>query len=77
MNYIENFKIGDKIYKKKGGTVDESIIYEITEIWEEDGNWDDGYKKLLYVQMKGEIVTYLLVYKILGGAFCLYSVLYM
>jgi hypothetical protein len=75
MNYIANFKIGDKLYKKKGETVDETIIYEITEIWEEeDGNWHDGYQKILYVPMEGEIDPYLLAYKILGGGCCLYGV---
>ena len=35
MSNIVDFHIGDKIYKKKGETVNEIIIYEIVEIWKE------------------------------------------
>ena len=78
MSYIADFKVGDKIHKKMGENVDETIIYEIAEIWEEeDGNWHDGYQKLLYIHLVDDIYPYLLAYKILGAEFCLYGVLYM
>lgn len=68
---LQGCKVGDKLYKKK----DETIIYEITEIWEEeDGNWHDGYKKLLYVRMECEIDIYLLAIHILGSGICIYCV---
>ena len=75
MDYFENFKVGDKIYKKMGETFDKTIVYEIKEIWqEEEGNWHDGYQRLLYVKLDKEPNPYLLGHKILGSSISIYCI---
>ena len=75
MSNISDFNVGDKIYKKNYETVDKNIVYEIIELWEEEGgNWHDGYQKLLYVELKGESKPYLLVNHVYGSGICIYGI---
>lgn len=64
-----------KYIRKKSENFDETIEYKIIELWEEeDGNWHDGYQKLVYVNLAGESKPYLLVNHVYGSGICVYGI---
>jgi hypothetical protein len=62
-----DFKIGDKIYKRKNGILDKSKVYEIENIKiENGGNWHDGYFSNWTASLIGETELFIIVFTVWG-----------
>jgi len=69
-----DFKVGDKIYKRKNGFVDKSKVYEIENITEEsEGNWHDGYNTIWVASLVGENELFIIKFAIWGEVTEIYA----